>query len=176
MLKQDKDDFIAFASGSREQMAQVVQRLNAHEPGHFEDHPLSAKLVRQYLAGLIAIWNDDPVPGARDWVLQFFADAQITDAQVRPMIQAALADKECAFLPTVLYTISTAPALFEDCGDLLLTLASHPDHAVRWRVAYFILKVPNRSESMVRAIQLLKDAPDDPDGTTQVYVKACGLG
>lgn len=176
MLKQDKEDFIAFASGDRGRMAQLVQGLKDRELGHFEDHPLSAKLVRQHLAGLVSVWNDNPVPGARDWVLQFVADAQIADAQVRPMVQAALADKDCPFLPTVLYTMSTAPALFEDCGDLLLTLASHPDHAVRWRVAYFIFKVRNRSESMVRAIQLLKDAPDDPDGTTQVYVRACSLG
>lgn len=172
MLKQDKEDFIAFASGDREHTAQVVQRLNARGLGHFEDHPLSAKLVRQHLAGLVSLWNDNPVPGARDWVLQFIADAQIADAQVRLMIREALADKDCPFLPTVLYTMGTAPALFEDCGDLLLALASHPDHEVRWRVAYFISKVRNRSESMVRAIHLLKL---DRYDTTQVYVRACGV-
>lgn len=168
MLKQDKEDFIAFASGDREHTAQVVQRLNARELGHFEAHPLSSKLVRQHLADLVSLWNDNPVPGAHDWVLQFVADAQVC-----PMIQAALADKDCPFLPTVLYTMSTAPALFEDCGDLLPALASHPDHEVRWRVAYFISKVRNRSEPMVRTINLLKS---DPCDTTQVYVRACGLG
>lgn len=172
MLKQDKEDFIAFASGDRGRMAQVVQSLNARTPGHFEDHPLSAQLVRKHLAGLVSIWNDNPVPGARDWVLQFIADAQIADAQIRPMVQAALADQGCRFLPTVLYTMGTAPVLFEDCGDLLLALASHPDHEVRWRVAYFISKVRNRSESMVRAIHLLKL---DRYDTTQVYVRACGV-
>ncbi|MES2610278.1 MAG: hypothetical protein V4679_08565 [Pseudomonadota bacterium] len=170
MLKQDKEDLIAFASGDRGHLAQVVQSLNAREPGHFEDRPLSAKPVRQHLAGLVSLWNDNPVPGARDWVLQFIADAQIADAQVRPMVQAALADKGCRFLPTVLYTMG--PALFEDCGDLLLALANHPDHEVRWRVAYFISKVRNRSESMVRAIHLLKL---DRYDTTQVYVRACGV-
>jgi hypothetical protein len=158
MLKQDKEDFVAFASGGREHTAQVVRRLNARALGHFEDHPLSTKLVRQHLAGLVSLWNDNPVPGARDWVLQFVADAQIANAQVRPMVQ--------------LYTMGTAPALFEDCGDLLLALASHPDHEVRWRVAYFISRVRNRSEPMVRAIHLLKL---DRYDTTQVYVRACGV-
>lgn len=73
----------------------------------------------------------------------------------------------------VLYTMSTALALFEDCADLLPALASHPDHEVRWRVANFISKVRKRSDPMVRAIGFLKG---DSCDTTQVYVRAWGLG
>lgn len=170
MLKRDKEDFLSFVSGDPASLTASVASLNAREKGHFEDHPLSAKLIKENVEELLAVWSSNSVAGARDWVLQFVADAGVADSRVKPIIISALSDKSCDFLPTVLYTMSTSPALFEDCGDLLIGLAEHPDREVRWRVAYFISKVRNKSQSMLSAIELLKK---DRYDTTQVYVRAC---
>ena len=66
--------------------------------------------------------------------------------------------------------MSTNPGLFADVGDHLLPLANHSDREVRWRVAYFISKVPSPDAGMRQAIAVLSS---DPDETTQVYVRAC---
>jgi hypothetical protein len=170
MLKKDKEDFLAFVSGDLVLTQKAVDSLNAREKGHFEDHPMSSKFVKQYLNELVNLWRESSVGGAREWTLQFIADAGVSNENTKPLIVAALSDPSCPFLPTVIYLMSTSPNLFADSGKYLLPLASHPDREVRWRVAYFISKVKSPDQDMKRCIELLKQ---DRDDTTQVYVRAC---
>ena len=170
MLKRDRQAFIDLVSQDPQKIRDAVVDLNRRELGHFEDHPVSAKLVRENLPSLVRLWSENPVEGCRDWVLQFVADAGVADASVKHLILAALCDERCTFLPTVLYLMSTNAGLFADVGDHLLPLANHSDREVRWRVAYFISKVPIPDAGMRQAIAVLSS---DPDETTQDYVRAC---
>lgn len=170
MLKHDKEAFLALVSGDDEKVRAALEELNARELGHFEDHPVSAKLVKENLPSLIKVWNETTDPTCREWVLQFVADARVADPTVKPLVVNALSDPKTRFLPTVLYLMGTQPALFADVGELLVPLAHHPDEGVRWRVAWFISNVRNPDSSMRKAILMLRN---DAYDTTQVYVREC---
>jgi|GEM_PF-5716556 hypothetical protein len=170
MLKKDKEDFLALVSGDATLTQKAVESLKSRERGHFEDHPMSSKFVKQYLNELVDVWRNSPNDGAREWTLQFIADAGVANEHTKPLICAALSDRSCMFLPTVIYLMSTSPELFADSGSYLVPLTSHPDREVRWRVAYFISKLKSPDQDMKKCIEYLKS---DRDGTTQLYVRAC---
>jgi len=170
MLKRDKDVFMALVSGDNDQVRAALLELSARESGHFEDHPISRKLVKEHLAQLVELWHLNPVDGCRDWALQFVADSGLSEPAVKPLILAALADPMCAFLPTVLYLMSTQPLLYEDVGSLLIPLTKHADEQVRWRVAYFAAQLKSRSADIRAAIDALRS---DPFDLTKIYVRQC---
>jgi hypothetical protein len=170
MLKKDREAVFDLVSGDLARIGHAVAELNRRPPGHFEDHPISPKLVREQLAAFVQLWESNPVSGCRDWILQFIADAQIADQSVRPLIISALDEDGCQFLPTVIYLMSTKPELFSDVGGQLLRLSTHPDREVRWRIAYFISKVLRPDVGMRKAIDVLAT---DSDETTQVYIREC---
>jgi len=170
VLIKDQQAFLDFVSGERSRIENALKELEARERGHFEDHPMSPKLVKAHLSALVALWHRNPVEGCRDWAFQFVADARVVDPSVKPLITSALADKSCTYLPTALYLMSTRTDLFADVGELLLPLASSPDREVRWRVAYVISKMKTLDTGMRQALRILRD---DKDHTTQVYVEAC---
>ncbi|WP_282272763.1 hypothetical protein [Stenotrophomonas sp. PS02298] len=170
MLKKDREAFALFASGDPSQIARAIAYFQSLEPGHFDDHPLSRKMVAENLGVLVDLWHSNRVPGTRDWVVQFVADAQLASELTKPLVATALLDPSCAFLPTVLYLMGTRPALFADLGVPLTALATHSDPEVRWRVAWFISKVPRLDADLAAAVALLER---DTHATTQVYVRAC---
>ena len=170
MLKRDREAFLELVTGKPQRAALAVTYFSALERGHFEDHPLSRKLVQEHLDALVAVWNANNVTGARDWVLQFIADAQVASQKTKPLVISALSDPSCSFLPTVLYLMGTMPDLFTDAGPLLKALARHTDREVRWRVAWLISNFRHMDSDMTATIALLEQ---DPDHTTQVYVRAC---
>lgn len=171
MLKKDKENFLKFISRDAEQVTAAVQSFNQYKNGHFEDHPMSQKFVKEHLDELLFIWDNHPSEENRIWVLQFLADAEVVDQRVKPIVLAALKDKNCRVLPTILYLMGTEKPLFEDCGESLLALATHHDLEVRWRVAWLISGMKSRSPEMIQAINILKN---DTTEITQVYVKLCG--
>lgn len=170
VLKKDREAFALLTSGDRASAVEAVAYFNSLEPGHLEDHPLSRKLVQDSLGALVSLWSEDQVPGVREWVLQFVAAAQVASEATKPLVAAALSDPSCRFLPTVLYLMGTKPSLFADVGEPLRALAAHPDPEVRWRVAWFISKLPRVNSEVSGALALLER---DPHPTTQVYVRAC---
>ena len=170
MLKRDKEAFLALISGDDDKVRRALEELNSRELGHFEDHPVSAKLIKEHLPALINLWNASSDGTCREWVLQFIADAGVAEPAVKPLVLQALSDPKSRLLPSVLYLMGTQPALFADVGELLVPLVRHPDEAVRWRIAWFISKVRSASPSMMKAIQTLKG---DTYDTTQVYVREC---
>lgn len=170
MLKSDKEAFLALVSGDEERVRLAQEELGARELGHFEDHPVSAKLVKEHLPALMELWNSTTDSTCREWVLQFVANARVAEPAVKPLVIDALSDPMSPLLPTVLYLMGTQPALFADVGELLVPLAQNPDDGVRWRVAWFISKVRSPDPLMRNAIQMLKN---DAYDTTQVYVREC---
>jgi hypothetical protein len=167
MLRKDKEDFLAFVSGDLALTQKAIDSLNSRMRGHFEDNPMSSKLVKQYMNELIDVWSNTAIVGARQWVLQFVADAGAANEQIKPLVYAALSDSSCTFLPVVIYLMTTAPGLFGDSGGYLLPLASHRDRGVRWRIAYFLSIVKGQDEDIKKCIELLSQ---DKDETTQLYV------
>ncbi|MBA4018528.1 MAG: hypothetical protein C0483_15275 [Pirellula sp.] len=157
-------------SGDAERATGAVAYFDALERGHLEEHPLSKKLVLENIDALLMLWHEGRVPGGRTWVLQFVADAHIASLATKPLVVSALSEPSCAFLPTVLYLMGTEPDLFSDTGQYMQALSRHPDREVRWRVAWFISKLRYRDDEMYAAIQVLEQ---DPDPTTQVYVREC---
>lgn len=170
MLKQDRQTFLKFVSGERQSVEAAVADLNSRERGHFEDHPMSSRFVADHIASLIQLWNENSVPGCREWVAQFVADAKLADSRVKPLIVTELGNPDCRCLPTLLYLVSTNPDTFSDSGYLLLDLARHFDREVRWRVAYVMSKMQELDSDMRQAVQILKA---DSDHTTQIYVREC---
>lgn len=170
MLKKDREAFLDLVTGEPQRVAHAVAYFDTLERGHFEDHPPSRKLVREHLDALVTLWHANDIEGARDWALQFVADAQVASPKTKPLVIAALSDPSCSFLPTTLYLMGTMPGLFMDTGPLLRALARHPDREVRWRVAWLISMFQHIDSDMTAAIALLEQ---DPDHTTQVYVRAC---
>jgi len=172
VLAADKKVFLDFTSGDSEKIKTALAHLEALPLGHFEDHPLSRKLVLSGFDALVALWNSDVAPvGCRRWIAQLVADARIAATGVKPIVQQALGDRSCSYLPTLLYLIGSNPESFEGIGESLLPLASHPDREVRWRVAWAISKMKQRDSHMMQAIKILAR---DPDSTTKVYVRECG--
>lgn len=169
MLKNDQEVFLDLVSGEESRIKKALTEIKARERGHFEDHPMSTKLVREHLPALLHLWRENPIDGCREWAFQFIADARVVDPQVKPLIVASLSEQNCRYLPTVLYLMSTKPGLFDDIGALLVPLAGNPDREVRWRVAYVISKMKTLDAGMRQALAILRT---DKDHTTQVYVEA----
>ena len=61
-----KQVFLNFVSGQNPRIERALPELKARERGHFEDHPISAKLVKEHLNSLIYLWHENPVDGCRD--------------------------------------------------------------------------------------------------------------
>lgn len=170
MLKRDKEVFLSFVSGDEKKIQDALSELASRELGHFEEHPISARLVKEHLPALIDLWNSNSTAACKGWVLQFIADARISDPVVKPLIVRALGQPNSSILPTVLYLMGTQPSQFSDVGELLIPLTQHRDSSVRWRIAWFISKLQRPSPAMQAAIQALKG---DAHGTTQDYVRQC---
>jgi hypothetical protein len=170
MLKKDKQTFLDLVSGDLSRVVSALRDLDGLARGHFEDHPMSPKFIKEHMPLLVQLWEKNPAPGVREWAAQFIADAGIADSTVKPLIVAELANPQCKHIPTLLYLVGTSPDTFADIGSVLLGLASHPDIEVRWRVAYVISKMRIPDEDMNQAIKILKK---EDDHTTQVYVQEC---
>lgn len=170
MLRKDQQVFLDFVSGQNPRIENALLELKARERGHFEDHPMSAKLVKEHLNSLIHLWHENPVDGCREWVSQFIADARVVDSAVKPLVVSSLSDENCKRLPTVLNLMRPRANLFGDIGALLVPLASNPDREVRWRVEYLISRMRALDLGMRQALALLET---DKDDTTRVYVEAC---
>ena len=167
MLKVDRIAFSKFVSGNLDELVEAVAYFEALDLGHLEDHPLSRKMVRENLSRLIEIWHRNEIPEARAWVLQFIADAGVASVETKPLVVSALALSNCTFLPTVLWLMCSAPALFADAGEHLKRLAAHRDPQVRWRVACFISKVFQPDSEMAETVSILEN---DPEPLTRTYV------
>jgi hypothetical protein len=170
MLKRDKETFLRLVTGDPQLQADAIADLNTRPVGHFEDHPIAAKLVRENLSLLLDLWKGNPVNGCQDWVLQFIADAQIVDVRIKPVVIGAMTNDQCAILPTVLYLIGRTPDHFQDIGPHLRKLARHADLEVRWRVAWVASQMPVIDEATREALDILSR---EADPTTQQYVLAC---
>jgi hypothetical protein len=169
MLKTDKEALIDLVSGDVERGMRAVAHLDALEKGHFEDHRVSAALVREKAHELAAICKCGSVQGAKRWAVQFLAEARVMTAAVKNAVLETAREPACSFLPSVLYLIGSNVAEFEDAGPELETLSGHADPEVRWRVAWVISRMRNRDVSVRRA---LANLCGDTHPTTQVYVRA----
>lgn len=167
MRKKDKQEFLAFVSGDIEKMSNAVHYFQTCEHGHFEEHPISRSLLLKHIENLVKLWNAQTNPTVRNWVIQFIAESTIVTAQTKPILLAALMFDSGSTLRLALYAIGSNPRIFEEIGDRLLHLATHPDYEVRWRVAYVIHYMQNRSEAMLQAADILRKEPDD---LIQTYV------
>lgn len=167
MLKKDKLAFLGFIADDSETMRAAVDHFESCEPGHFEEHPISRSLILQHIDRLIHLWHTQTDPTIRNWIIQFVAESSIVTAQTKPIIDAALLYEGGSTLRLALYAAANNARLFEDIGDRLLSLASHPDYEVRWRVGYVLCYMKNRCDAMRKAIEILKNEPDD---LIQTYV------
>jgi hypothetical protein len=167
MLKIDRIAFEKLLSGNPHDVREAIAELNSRPLGHFEDHTPSIKFVRENRSKLNQLWEANLVEGCRDWVIQLLADTQLIDHDSKSMVVYSLQDRNCKFIPTLLYAMSLTPDTFADVDNQLLELASHPDREVRWRVAYFISKVRCPTQIMFDTLESLRM---DTDETTCVYV------
>lgn len=167
MLKRDKQEFLAFVSQNTEKVQAAVNYFQVCEHGHFEEHPIARSLLLKHIDDLVALWNTHADPEVRNWVIQFIAESSIVTAKTQAIVLAALMFDSASTLRLALYAIANNSRLFEDTGDRLLSLTRHPDYEVRWRVAYVLHYMQNRSDAMLEAIKILKE---DNDDLIQTYV------
>jgi hypothetical protein len=171
MLAKDKELFLEFTSGDPGKVSVALRALDARPAGHFEDHPLARSLVESRLQALIDLWTGDTTPsGAKKWVAQFIADARVGDPAVRAIVEGALSDRSCNYIPTLLFLMGCNANNFMGSGRYLLPLATHPSRDVRWRVAWVISKMKMRDSQMLEALRILAG---DSDPATQTYVREC---
>lgn len=64
MLAADKKRFLDFASGDSDRIKSALAQLEARPRGHFEDHPLSRKMVLSGFDALVALWKSEVAPAA----------------------------------------------------------------------------------------------------------------
>lgn len=170
MLKKDKEYFINFTSDTPSKRSEAIEYFNSLENGHFEDHPPSRKLVKEYIKNLESIVISSSNPDEVDWAIQFCADVEYISPSMKPAIYKLLESGNCSFIPTILWCISRNPEHFIDCGNVFKRLTVNRDREVRWRLPYVILQMPEITDDMVETINMLQN---DNDETTQLYIRQC---
>ena len=165
MLKADKLKVEGLVASDEALRIESAVQLQALEPGHFEDHPISVNFVKGIEEKLLAAYRDTDSPLVREWVLQVLASASIESDELVSIVSAALTP-ECPYLPTLLYYIWQSAHKFPNIKEQVKLLCSHPDPQVRWRCALVLEKIPLDYKNDVGVIRALMT---DEYYTTRTY-------
>lgn len=141
MLKQDRLLVEHLASGDEPARIAAAQELETREKGHFEDHPVSHRIVMALQAGLVAAHADTSSALVKKWVTQVLADGSAKGEEIDALVLEAL-EPECTYLPTLLYYVSSNVARFGAHKEKIKALCGHADEQVRWRCALVLSHMP----------------------------------
>jgi hypothetical protein len=165
MLKADRVHIERLASKDEAIRLSAASELEALELGHFEDHPVSRKLVAERESALVQAFHETASPLVREWVVQVLAEGSARGPGVTELVKSAL-EPHCEFLPTLLYYVYCTPAPFADVKDKVKLLHDHPDEQVRWRCALVLSLLPLEHE---RDIDVVRQLLTDRHGATRSY-------
>jgi hypothetical protein len=154
MLKADKLKIEKLLSGVEAVRLEGTAELSALEAGHFEDHPISAKFIREIEDRLLKSYRETNSDKVKEWVLQVLAEALIESDEVVKLVSESL-NRECKYLPTLLYYIWQSANKFTQCKANVKSLYDHPDAQVRWRCALVLEKLPLDYDADIKVIRAL---------------------
>jgi hypothetical protein len=154
MIKADKLKIERLISEDEVERIAASEELEALEPGHFEDHPISQKFIREREQELINCFYSTKSEKVKQWVLQVLAEALIESDQVVAMVAESLSPN-CKYLPTLLYYMWQSSSKFADKKDKVKALSKHPDAQVRWRCALVLEKIPLEYGEDIKVIREL---------------------
>jgi hypothetical protein len=137
VLKSDKQAFIDLMSSDEMKRVAALDKLNRLPLGHFEDHPVSVRFVKERFHDFMKAFRESSDPGVRDWLFQAIADSEVITEEVKEIVAQEL-KPSCRYLPTLLYLVWQNKQEFVHLKDAVKMLYTHPDHEVRWRVALIL--------------------------------------
>lgn len=141
MLKKDKLLVKRLASTDDEVRVAAAGELDQLEKGHFEDHPVSMRLIGDLQPALVAAHVATSSALVKQWITQVLADGHATGTGIDALVLAALTPG-CSYLPTLLYYMWSNCARFEGHKEQIKTLCGHADEQVRWRCALILYHMP----------------------------------
>ena len=122
MLKADKQLIELLISTNEKERIDAAEQLAALDGGHFEDHPFSAKFIKEREKNLIAAYHATESVLVKEWVLQALAGALVESNEVVSLVSDALTE-DCNYLPTLLYYIWQSSQKFFHCKEKVKALS-----------------------------------------------------
>ena len=92
MLKADKQLIELLISTNEKERIDAAEQLAAMDVGHFEDHPFSAKFIKEREKSLITAYHATESVLVKEWVLQALAGALVESNEVVSLVSDALTE------------------------------------------------------------------------------------